>query len=72
MDNRTGHFKQDSDGHWYLVPKDKIKEFRALLDAIDGAGTPEEFDDFSVDFIERFEEYRLSGGIESYEVTING
>lgn len=70
--SKTGYFKQDSDGHWYIVPKDKIDEFRALLDAIRGAETMEELDNFSLDFVTRYDKFRLSGGVENYEVTING
>lgn len=69
---RTGYFRQDDSGHWYLIPKNQTGRYLFLLDGIYNANTSEEKEDYADIFISEFDAFRLSGGIENYEVTIDG
>ena len=68
---KSGYFRQDDAGHWYLIPKEKIKRYRALLDEL-WLSPYEIKDDIANTIIKEFDGYRLSGSIEDYEVTIDG
>ena len=44
---------QDSDGHWYWIPNDKVQFFKNDLDVISGIeymDNPQRFDDFNEDY----------------------
>jgi hypothetical protein len=55
-----GCFCQDDAGHWYLIPKEKVD----LAEWEDRQRIAE-------NIIDEFEQYRISGGVGDYEVTIN-
>jgi hypothetical protein len=65
-----GYFCQDDAGHWYLIPKEKVDRFKGLLSDLYLA----EWEDrqrIAENIIDEFEQYRISGGVGDYEVTIN-
>lgn len=65
-----GYFRQDDAGHWYLIPKEKLNRFVGLMDAFYVSSWKERWD--IADTLENeFNVYRINGGIEDYEVTIN-
>lgn len=47
---------QDNDGHWYVLPKEKVDRFHFLLEEA------ERTDDHN-DFIDEFSEYMTGGSI---------
>ena len=77
----TWYLRKDDDGHWYLVPESDIVEFDTAKEQ-----TNWEDGDFghvysrgdggfvwigAIDeFIERFDKYRLSGGVSHLKVII--
>ncbi len=59
---RTGHFVQDNDCHWYLIPEHRMSEFEGwVAQAEDGSEDPD-----------LFEGDRLSEHPSAYVVTIEG
>lgn len=62
---KTGFLRSDGDGHWYLIPKSYLSDFRKALDIL--YNNPEDWKKF----VDKFDKYRLSGGIEYLEVTIH-
>lgn len=63
-----GYFRQDEDSHWYLIPEKYIKLFIKQKDDIACTIDFEKRENLVEEFIQNFDEYRLSGGIESYKV----
>lgn len=57
---------QDDSGHWYVVPEDKMPEYREALTNI---GNQEEYSDTWYDaineFINKFSEYRTGGDLNN-------
>lgn len=68
---KQGYFRKDDSDHWYLIPKDKVKRFSSLIDEINSCENWEVRDALCGAVIEEFDEYRISGWIGDYEVTIN-
>ncbi len=64
-----GYFRQDDAGHWYIIPKEKVTRFVGLKEDMYLSDWKKRFE-LSQIFMEEFEQYRLSGGIENYEVEI--
>jgi hypothetical protein len=54
-------FRDDDDGHWYLVPMDELEEFQAGLDVSD-------LDECAC-FNEKYESYRISSHPSHYSFT---
>lgn len=65
-----GYLHQDDDSHWYLIPKEYTKLFITQLDDIACTKNCDKKDDLISEFIDNFDEYRLSGGVESLKVLI--
>lgn len=64
-----GYFRRDDAGHWYIIPKDKVARFIGLKEEIFATDWRNRLH-LSQTFMEEFEQYRLSGGVENYEVEI--
>ncbi len=64
----VGYFKQDDDGHWYFVPVNAVKEFNEAQEKIWATNGWDSVD--IADFVERFDKYRMQGGISSIKVSI--
>lgn len=67
---KKGYFCQDDVGHWYLIPKGKAKRFKGLLSNLYLADWEQRFKIVET-LVGEFDQYRLSGGVGDYEVTIN-
>jgi hypothetical protein len=67
---RYGKLRKDDSDHWYLVPEDEIKNFQNIMDLIYLEFDWEKKEDLISLFIESFDMYRLSGGVESLRVVI--
>jgi hypothetical protein len=59
-----GYLREDDDGHWYLIPEDKVQRFRELMDKLVDLQwvMNEEWEETNDAVINEFDEYRLSGG----------
>jgi len=63
-----GRLLSDDSGHWYLVPVEKSKLFYPMLELCTRGTYNDE--DRQEEFINAFDEYRLSGGITDLEIPI--
>ena len=68
QNKKYGYVHQDDDGHWYLVPEEYAKLFIKQLDDITCTKDCDKKDDLISEFISNFDEYRLSGGVESLKI----
>lgn len=61
-----GVLKSDDSGHWYLIPKEKAKYFYPMLELL-GRGNKDDEKHYN-EFIDAFEQYRLSGDLADLEI----
>ena len=59
--SKTGELRQDDSSHWYLVPDDRLKDFDAAMEQIEGQEYMDAPDAFDA-FISEFDDYRIDGG----------
>ena len=58
-----GYLREDDDGHWYLIPEDKLSHFYWIKEKIETLKAySDEWEDACQDMIDNFDKYRLSGG----------
>lgn len=68
---KLGKLRRDESCHWYLIPWDKIEAFDKLSIDMEEVGHMEAaYDDLEDEFIEKFEEYMLGGGVGHLDVII--
>ena len=63
-----GRLMQDDGGHWYLIPENGIPNFQTLIDKLSLSESLVEADKISEEIIEKYESFRLSGGIENLRI----
>jgi len=65
-DNKMyGCLREDGDGHWYLIPEDKLESFKAAKFAVEQAEigfNTRDWEEACDMLIDNFYKYRLSGG----------
>lgn len=65
-----GYLRCDDDGHWYLIPENELQVFSKMVDDISNCDTWVKRDEFCDKFIEKFDKYRLSGGVEDLRISM--
>ena len=69
---KMGYLRTDEDGHWFLVPIDKVEAFDKKINELIDAFNEDKYDEIEDDFIYEFEQYRLSGGVGDLKVLMEG
>jgi len=60
---KYGYLREDNNGHWYLIPEDKVKHFVWIKEKIDMFELwSDDWEDACQDMIDHFDGYRISGG----------
>ena len=60
-ETKTGKLRRDDSSHWYLVPDERLEEFDATMEQLEGKEYMDAPDAFDA-FISEFDDYRLDGG----------
>ncbi len=68
---KYGYLRQDEDSHNYLIPEDEIEAFDKLMAEISKTGdhTDEWYDKID-EFNDRYQDYRVEGGLSSLKVVM--
>ena len=66
--SKFGYLRQDEDSHWYLIPQEYLRLFEKQMENISVEYDEIKREDLINEFIDNFEEYRLSGGVQDLKV----